>query len=159
MASVYLDTSFISACVTTRTDVASAHRRKTSLEWLRSQSQDYRIVVSAEVENELDKPSYPDRAQALAVLHQYPMLAITPEVAGIAAILVRERVMPGPVKGDPIHVAVCCAHSVGYLLSWNVHHLANPRKVTHLRTICMRAGVTPPEIVTPDLLWQRPPRH
>lgn len=61
--------------------------------------------------------------------------------------------MPGPVAGDAIHVAIACWHEVAYLLSWNVKHLANPRKVRHVETICRRRGLVPPRILTPDMLW------
>ena len=36
----------------------------------------------------------------------------------------------------------------------NVKHLANPRKVRHLETICLRLGLVPPRILTPDMLWE-----
>ena len=35
-----------------------------------------------------------------------------------------------------------------------VKHLANINKRQHLFHICMRFGLTPPQIVTPDLLWE-----
>ena len=43
------------------------------------------------------------------------------------------------------------------MLTWNVWHLANRNKLEHLRTICRRAGCIPPQIVTPDLLWESRP--
>jgi len=39
-------------------------------------------------------------------------------------------------------------------MSWNVRHLANPNKTAHLRAVCRRLGLVPPQIVTPDLLWE-----
>jgi hypothetical protein len=72
----------------------------------------------------------------------------------MAGLLVREKVMPQPLAGDAIHVAVAAVHEMDYILSWNVRHLANPRKTRHLRTICLRAGLLPPQIVTPDLLGE-----
>jgi hypothetical protein len=62
--------------------------------------------------------------------------------------------MPSPIAGDTIQVAVSCVHELDYLLSWNVRRLANPNKVEHLRTICIRAGLLPPRIITPELLWE-----
>src|SRR5207248_7968387 len=82
------------------------------------------------------------------------LLPIDDEVRGLARILIQERVMPGPLAGDAIHVAVACWHAIDYLLSWNVRHLANPNKLVHLRTVCLRAGYLPPRIVTPDFLWE-----
>jgi len=76
------------------------------------------------------------------------------EVRGLAELLVREKVMPGPVGGDAVHVAFATVHAVDYVLTWNVRHLANPSKLAHLRTICLRAGFLPPQIVAPKLLWE-----
>lgn len=76
MARVYLDTSFISACVTTRTDAASIYRRETSTEWMRTQSPIHELYISAEVINELDDPAYPQREVALALVSAIPLLSI-----------------------------------------------------------------------------------
>ena len=38
MARVYLDTSFVSACVTTHEDAHSIVRKETSLEWMQSRA-------------------------------------------------------------------------------------------------------------------------
>jgi hypothetical protein len=154
MASVYLETSFISACVTNRTDAASVYRRQTSREWWQTQSSRHELFISAEVLAELSAPTYPASPEALEWANNLPLLDIDPEVRGFAEILVRERVMPSPVAGDALHVAAACVHAMDYLLSWNVRHLANPNKLTHLLTICIRAGFLPPRIITPDLLWE-----
>lgn len=62
--------------------------------------------------------------------------------------------MPSPVAGDALHIPVATVHGVELVLSWNVRHLANPNKLAHLRTVCGRAGLVAPQIVTPDLLWE-----
>ena len=117
MARVYLETSFVSACVSTRPDAASTYRRETSLEWMRTQRGPHELFVSAEVQSELDNPSYPQRPEALALVAAFPLLAIDASVLGMAAVLIRERVMPGPLAGDAIHVAVSCIHRIEFMLS------------------------------------------
>ena len=154
MATVYVETSFVSACVTDRTDVASLYRRQVSLDWWSTQRPRHDVFISAEVIDELSDPDYPRRADALEFIKDLPQLAMTEDVRGLARLLVRERVMPAPVAGDAVHVAVATAWSMEYLLSWNVKHLANPNKLTHLRVICRRAGFAPPQIITPELLWE-----
>lgn len=62
--------------------------------------------------------------------------------------------MPGPITGDAAHVAIAAVHNIDYLLTWNVRHLANPTKLAHLGTICLRVVILPPQIVTPELLWE-----
>ena len=154
MAEVYLETSFVSACVTDRTDPASIYRRQVSQDWWNTQAQQHMLLMSAEVVAELSHPEYPRSTEALDWVGEVPLLPLTEEVNGLAIVLVREKVMPGPVAGDAVHVAVAAAHGVDYMLTWNVRHLANPNKLEHLRTICLRVGIVPPRIVTPDLLWE-----
>jgi hypothetical protein len=151
---VYLETSFISACVTTRTDVRSLYRRDVSREWWNTQASRHQLFVSAEVIDELSDPAYPMTREAVEWVRDVPLLDVDDEVRGLANIFVRERVMPLPVAGDAIHVAVACVHEVDFVLSWNVRHLANPNKSEHLRVVCIRAGYLPPRIVTPELLWE-----
>lgn len=93
MARVYLETSFISACVSTREDAASVARRNTSLEWWRTQRGYHEAFVSAEVVTELDA-DWPGRAAALELARSIPVVRLTPAVAALAELLVRERVMP-----------------------------------------------------------------
>ncbi|MCH7700855.1 MAG: hypothetical protein IID37_04135 [Planctomycetes bacterium] len=154
MARVYLETSFISACVTNRTDAASVYRRETSIEWWSIQRPRHTLLVSDEVVAELSDPSYPQRSVALEFITGIESLRVTHEVIGLARILVDQKVMPGPLKGDAVHVAAAAFHGMDYMLSWNVRHLANPNKTQHLGNICMRLGLVPPRIVTPDLLWE-----
>ena len=155
MARVYLETSFISACVSTREDAASVARRNTSLEWWRTQRGYHDVYVSAEVVTELDA-DWPGRTAALELARGIPAVSLTPAVATLAELLVRERVMPGPAQGDAVHVAASIVHQMDYILSWNVRHLANLRKLRHLQAICTREGLRPPLIVVPDLLWETP---
>jgi len=82
------------------------------------------------------------------------LLDVSTEVIGLARTLIAEKVMPGPLEGDAVHVAVAVAHRMEYLLTWNVKRLANPRKRSHLTAICLRAGFVPPQIVTPTNLWE-----
>jgi hypothetical protein len=151
---VYLETSFASACVTTRLDASSVHRKKESLEWWASERSKHDLWVSDEVLVELGNPAYPSRAEALTFIRDVPVLAITDEVLGLARILVEERVMPQPLGGDAVHVAVAALARAEYILSWNVRHLANPNKRLHLARICLRLGIAPPIIVTPESLWE-----
>src|SRR5271170_3312297 len=151
---VYLETSFVSACVTNRTDSASLYRRNESLEWWASERDKYELLVSSEVLAELDDPEFPLRSDAIAFIQGIPVLDVTEETIGLARVLIEEKVMPRPLKGDAIHVAAATLVRAEYILSWNVRHLANPNKRVHLARICMRLGYVPPSIVTPEFLWE-----
>lgn len=155
MARVYLETSYFSACVSTRTSAKSIVWRDTSIEWWKTQAARHELYVSDEVVAELSDPDFPKGSAALEMLRGLRLLELGPEVRGLAGILVREKVMPGPaVSGDAIHVAAATAHRMDYLLTWNVQHMANPNKRTHFATLCLRLSLMPPQIVTPDLLME-----
>lgn len=155
MARVYLETSFVSACVTDREDAASVYRRDVSLRWWREQRSRHEVVISAEVIAELSRPGFRRGLDAVELIRGLPLLDINDTVFGVAQVFVREQVMPKPVGGDAIHVAACCVHRVDCVLSWNVRHLANPSKAAHLRVICARLGLLPSIIVTPDnYFWE-----
>jgi hypothetical protein len=151
---IYLETSFISACVTNRTDPSSLHRKKESLDWWTSERQKHQLILSSEVITELSAPTYPLRIAALHFIKDIPPLMISPEAMGFAGILIDEQVMPQRLSGDAIHVAVATLERSEYILSWNVKHLANPNKRVHLAKICMRLGFVPPIITTPEFLWE-----
>jgi len=125
-----------------------------SRRWWKLERRAHESFISAEVLRELADPAYPHRDPALAMTVTLNVLAINAEVIGLAHILVRERVMPGPEgSGDAMHVAHATVYSMEYLLTWNVKHLANLNKLKHLQGVCRRVGYVPPAIVTPDLLW------
>jgi hypothetical protein len=113
------------------------------------------LFISAEVVRELAAPSFPNRSKAMEMIRQTSVLALSDDVIDFAEILVNEKVMPGPAtEGDALHVAAATIHGVEYVLTWNVRHLANPKKRTHFGIICMRLGLVAPMLITADLLQE-----
>jgi len=153
LAYVYLETSFFSALVSTRKSAKSIGWRASSEEWWDKEADKRELFISEEVIAELTAPSFPNSRRAIHLTHNLSVLGINNEVLQLADLLVKERVMPGPsVSGDAIHVVTAIHFQMNYILSWNVKHLANENKRTHLAVICMRLGIVPPIIVTPDML-------
>ncbi|MGD1275796.1 MAG: type II toxin-antitoxin system VapC family toxin [Tepidisphaeraceae bacterium] len=160
MAKVYLETSFFSACVSTRKSNKSIGWRASINEWWQRHARYFELYVSPEVVRELAAPEFPNGTKALAMIRGLQTLKLTPEVLDFAELLVTHKVMPSPaVEGDALHVAVAAVHGMDYLLTWNVMHLANPNKRTHLAIICMQLGLTAPQIVTPDMLQESESEH
>ena len=107
MAKVYLETSFLSACVSERTDVASLYRKEESQRWWTLQRKAHDIFLSPEVLRELSDPKFKQQDLALEMTVDLNILTINQDVLGLASILVPEQVMPGPESaGDALHVAV-----------------------------------------------------
>lgn len=155
MAKVYVETSFFSACVTCRSGEKIVGWRVSSNEWWKTQRDYHDIFISGEVVRELSATDFPNREKALGFLVGLNVLELIPEVEQLAHLMVYEKVMPAPaIEGDAVHVAAAVIHRMDYILTWNVKHLANPNKRTHFAIICMRLGLTPPQIVTPDMLQE-----
>ena len=139
----------------TRTDPKSVYRRDVSREWWNTQRGFFDVFASAEVIDELQNPNYPNSKSALAWISDVPLLTVTDEAIGIAQILIDERLMPQIMGSDAVHVAIAATQHIDHILSWNVRHLANPNKRDQLRKVLARIGIIAPEIVTPDLLWEK----
>jgi len=154
MGRVYLETSFVSACVTERKDVGSAYRREASLRWWTEQGPQNELFVSDEVLVELSDERYPRRDAALVFVEGIPVITVSAPMVVLARVLVERLVMPKPVGGDALHVAMATVSEMEYLLTWNVQHLANPNKLTHLNAVCLEFGLVLPRIVRPDDLLE-----
>jgi hypothetical protein len=152
-ATVYIETSIPSAFVTTRTDPGSLHRRAVTQEWWKAQLPLYDVYTSGVVLVGLRKGSWPDQVEAIALVDPLDRPAVDEEVTGVARRYVEERLVPADLSGDAAHLAVACVHEVDFLLTWNIRHLANPNKNSHLTVVNRRLGLLTPQIVTPEMLW------
>lgn len=150
MARVYLETSFVSACVSPRTDVASAYQRDASLAWWESERARHEVLISDAVVNELSDRRYSQRESAFAFVEGVPVVSLTPKMLALAEVLVDRRALPKPVGGDALHVAMATVAGVDYLLTWNVKHLANPKKTQYLNAVCLEFGLVAPRMLRPD---------
>lgn len=154
MARVYLETSFLSACVTTRTSARAVYEREMSLTWLEAERASNDLVIADSVIVELSAPTYRDRELALELAAEFRLEAVTPAMEAFAIILAERFVMPQDLQGDALHVAAAVVLEADILLTWNVKRLANERKQPHLRAVCIQNGFVPPRIVRPDILIQ-----
>jgi hypothetical protein len=100
--------------------------------------------------NELSDVRYPRRAEALAFVRRIQVIPVTPKMVALARVLIKRKVMPKPVGGDALHVAMATVAGMDYMLTWNVTHLANPNKEHHLNVVCLEFGLVPPRIWRPD---------
>jgi len=153
--SVYVETSVVSACVTSRDDPVSQAQRFHTTEWWISHRPFYEVFYSQAVAAELHKFSFPGQEEALALLEEMQLLPITPEVDGVAHVYQNHLVMPKESMGDAVHLALACVHEVDYLLTWNCKHLANASKIEHIQVVNRRLGLLTPVILTPEMLLGR----
>ncbi len=150
MAKEYLETSFVSACVTNRTSLRSVYERESSLLWWDREADRHDLFASDEVLNELSRPEYPRRDAALRFIQGVPVVPTTESMIEFAEVLIERMVMPKPIGGDALHVATAVVAGMGFVVTWNVRHLANPNKVLHLHAVCVEHGYICPRILRPD---------
>jgi len=151
---VYLETSFLSACVTTRVTPRAVYEREMSLGWLESEGSGSELLLADPVIAELSAPMYRDRDAALELAARFQIEPISAAMETNAALLAERFVMPQDLQGDALHVAAAVVLKADLLLTWNVKHLANQNKQPHLRAICIENGFVPPRIARPDILLQ-----
>jgi len=82
-------------------------------------------------------------------------LDYTEEVAEVAAVYLRHKLMPREALGDADHLALASFHACDILVTWNCRHLANANKTAHVRRVNALLGLRTPLLVTPlELLEQ-----
>lgn len=102
---------------------------------------------------ELEDGDYPGKSDALELVHDLPILGVTPEIESIASVYVRRHLMPQSDFGDAYHLAAASFYGMDFLLTWNCRHLANANKVDHLRAVNAELGLAIPIVTTPDQLF------
>jgi hypothetical protein len=119
--------------------------------WLRVSPD--KLYTSELVFTELEKT--PDRSlrnKLLSTLSNLECVVfpLTREAQGFSERLVGERVIPVRYRDDAVHAALCVLHEMDVLVSWNMKHLVNPRKIEAINLVAMRAGYRPIRIHTPE---------
>ena len=110
---VYVESSVIGAYFDERTDLVSVAQRHWSRIWWDEVQEEYGIVISEAVTDELSHPNFSYSHDALA-------------------LVVARSLMPQNPVGDALHLALASYHKCDYLLTWNCKHnpiLATPNQL------------------------------
>ena len=80
------------------------------------------------------------------------MFPITREAQGFSERLVAEGVIPDRYRDDAVHAALCVLHEMDVMVTWNMKHLVNPRKIEAINLVAMSQvrGYRPIRIHTPE---------
>jgi predicted nucleic acid-binding protein len=123
---VYLDTNVISAYCYRGGDHTALARRAVTRDWWENEREHFDVRASAVTEDELAAGRYARQSECLGLVRRLRYLTINVESRRFAEHLVEAGVVPREKPRDALQMAVCAAHSVDYLLSWNYAHLVNP---------------------------------
>jgi hypothetical protein len=124
-------------------------------EWLRVTDDD--LFSSEVVKREIDRAPEPKRTQMIQAFVGLPVtvLDVTGEAVGLSEVYVREGITPVRYQNDALHVALAVCHALDVVVSWNMKHLVNVRRVQRINAVNLRCGLpairvhTPEEIMTP----------
>ncbi len=154
MIRVYLETSFLSACVTSRTSSRAVYEREMSPAWLESEGSECDLFLDDPVIAELSAAEFQNRDAALELAARFPLEPVSVAMETFAGLLAQRFVMPQDLQGDALHVSAAVILKADILLTWNVKHLANQNKQPHLRAVCIENGFVAPRITRPDILLE-----
>lgn len=149
MSRIYVETTIPSFYYEVRSEPEMVARRNWTRVWWDLVAGQDELVTGSPVIEELERGSFPGRAEALGLVGSLPVLAVTPPVLEIVEVYVRHTLMPADPRGDALHLALASFHGCDILATWNCTHLANARKFPHIRRVNGILGIGVPSLVTP----------
>lgn len=139
----------------TRTTAGIISRRDWTREWWDECRSDFELVTAPPVLQELRQTPVPKRERALEMLEEVRLLEPVPAVDEIISQYLAHKLMPADASGDAAHLAFASYYACEWLLTWNCKHLANGRKLRHIRSVNDHLGLKTPTLLTPLELLDR----
>jgi predicted nucleic acid-binding protein len=124
-------------------------RREWTRQWWDFNRDQYELVTSEAVLDELERGIYPQKDEALNLMANLPLVPIDPAVVEVVTTYIQHTVMPADPAGDAMHLAIASLHKCDFLLTWNCQNLANANKFGHIRRINGMLGLFVPALITP----------
>jgi len=110
------------------------------------------FYVSRAVIDELDLAPEPKRSRMKEALsHLSPQtLDITAEALELAERYVRSGILSPQFYPDALHVALAVCSGIDIVVSWNLKHLVNARRIERFNALNHSSGLPPVRIHTPE---------
>jgi len=88
----------------------------------------------------------------MEALNEIPLKVLEVPVAAskLADVYLSEGIIPVRFKNDALHVATAVWHQLDIVVSWNMKHLVNVRKVARINEVNRRQGFPLIRIHTPE---------
>ncbi len=117
--------------------------------WWRYYREDFELVTSEAVLDELRKGDFPAKSDALHLIEKIPIISIDESIIEITTSYISHHLMPKDPAGDALHLAVASFHKCDFLLTWNCKHLANANKFDYIKRVNVMLGLYVPTLTTP----------
>jgi hypothetical protein len=154
---IYIETTIVSYLTAWPSrDLVRMAQQQITREWWRERRGGFDLLTSELVVLEAAAGDPQAAAERLKALEGMTRLDITPTATQIADALVRELAVPSEASRDALHVGICAANGVDYLLTWNFRHLANAFLKGKISDVCLDLGYRPSVICTPEELPEVP---
>jgi predicted nucleic acid-binding protein len=124
-------------------------RRGWTRAWWRSAQNQYELVTSEAVLEELAGGDSQQSLDRLALVQGLTLLPLDPAITEIVQAYIRYQLMPRDPAGDAVHLALASFHKCDFLVTGNCRHLANANKFGHIRRVNTLLGLYVPALVTP----------
>jgi len=147
--SVYIETSIPSNYYDIRTDPQSIARKDWTQTWWHLERDNYEVFTSIGVIQELERGNHPKKAEKLLLVSGLKLLPVTQEIVEIVEVYINHLIMPADPSGDALHLATASYYKIDILLTWNCQHIANMKKIDHIRRINTKLGLMTPLLITP----------
>jgi len=150
---VYIETSILGYLTARSTkDLILAANIEITRDWWEFRRNTFILYTSGAVLDEVAQGDAEIAAQRLAILRDFPLLALNQAVQDLAAQFLARSSLPAKAKVDAIHIAAATIHSMDYLLTWNCKHIANAQIQGKLAEISLDFGYVLPILCTPNEL-------
>lgn len=155
MASVYLETSFVSYLTAvpreSRDPITAAHQQIT-IEWWSRRREDFDLVVSQVVIDEIQRGDSSIAKNRLEAVASLPRLLVTDQATALARNIIVKGFLPQKAFPDALHIAIATVHQIEYLLTWNCKHIANVEILPRIADLLDSLDLALPMICTPEEL-------
>jgi len=150
---LYLETT-IPSYLTSRPsrDLIIAGHQQVTREWWEKRRDAFQLYISQLVIDEASGGDPVAAGERLKVLHDLPLLDITPEVTELASGILASGKIPRKAATDAAHIAIAAVHGMNFLVTWNCVHIANAANARALAVICREHACECPVICTPEEL-------
>ena len=110
------------------------------------------LYLSELVLAELSRSPLPLRAKLLDAAARVDaiVLPITAEAEGLAKRYVADGAIPARYRNDAVHVAIAVLNGLDVVVTWNMKHLANVRRIEAINRTNLILGLGPIRIHTPE---------
>jgi hypothetical protein len=146
---VYLETTIPSYYYNQRTAPELVALSQWTRDWWDNERQNYDLVSSSAVIDELRKGDHPLKQEKLDLMKSVRLLPYTDEIGRIVDVYIAQKVMPNDPHGDALHLAYASFYKCDVLLSWNCQHIVNYHKANHIQSTNRLLSLPVPALLTP----------